>query len=580
MQSLKKGRYKISPNHKVVLKTAFLILFCNLPENGLFLCADSVTESGRSIMQKKLIPFEKVSQLSKTDLAYISGDRTLMPFYKYELRHEVFTQIIADKRQANTPRDVLADVLQQQYARIPYADTARSIIELLRQPNTFTVTTAHQPSLFLGPMYFIYKAITTINLAEAIQGIVGLPYRIVPVFVLGSEDHDIDELNHIHLFNKTVRWNPGYEGPVGKIPTSTLRPALEELKAILGETENARYMYTRVERAYTNHATFGAATQVLLHELLGRYGLIVLDMNNRELKQEFLPIMRDELLTQTSQKLVTDTADQLNKLGFKTQATPREINLFYMGDHSRNRIVLENDRYKVLNTDLEFSQTEMLAELDQHPDRFSPNVVLRPLYQETILPNLAYVGGGGELAYWLERKSLFEHFKINYPVLVRRNSALWLDRDTSRRLNKFGFTVSQFFDDLDTLIKFYVEANATADVNLFSEITELRQIFERIANKANAIDSTLTAAVKADESRQVSNLEQWQNRLLRAEKQKHDVSLGQVKALKERLFPGGGLQERHDNFMQYYLRYGDRFFDIAKEKLLPLEQGFVVIEDI
>lgn len=530
-------------------------------------------------MLKSLIPFDRVHQLAKTDIAYAIGDRTLAPFYKYDLNNEAFRRVIADKSQAKIPRETLVQVLEKQYQNLPGNALTLESVRVLGEANTFTVTTAHQPCLFLGPLYFIYKALTTINLAEAALGLVSGSYRVVPVFVLGSEDHDLEEVNHTTLFGKRLEWQPGLSGPVGDFPTDSLAPLLERLRVILGEGNNAEAMFTRVQRAYDGKRTFAEATQALLHDLFGRFGLVVLNMNDPALKRHFVPIMRAELTEQPSFKLVSETTERLNALGFKTQAAPREINLFYMKPGLRERIVLEDDTYRVLNTDLTFSRAEILAELEAHPEHFSPNVVLRPLFQETILPNLAYVGGGGELAYWLERKSLFEHFGVNFPLLVRRNSVVWLDRDAVRRLQRFGFSSARIFDDTETLIKTFIENNADAEVNLSLEIADLRRVFNRVAEKAEAIDPTLVNAVRADEVKFADALAHWQSRLLRAEKAKHEVTINQIRVLKERLFPGGGLQERQDNFMQFYLRLGEQFFNELKEKLLPLERGFVVLED-
>lgn len=517
--------------------------------------------------------------MSKTDLAYASGVEHLVPFYKYDLRQDVFHQIIADKKQNPTPRKVLADVLRKQYQNIPNNEHPLRLIQLLEQENTYTVTTAHQPCLLTGPLYFIYKAITAVNLAEAVQGIIGPGGHIIPIFVLGSEDHDIAEVNHVRMFNKSVVWNPEQGGPVGRIPTHTLREALELTDAILGPTDNARKISAVIHAAYNGQNTFAQATQALIHSLLGHFGIVVLNMDDPDLKRQFIPVMESELKEQIAHQLVVETAAQLNELGYKTQATPREINLFYLGEGSRERIVKEGDAYKVLNTSLTFSQEEMIAHLHQYPERFSPNVVLRPLYQETILPNLAYVGGGGELAYWLERRRLFEHYGINYPMLVRRNSVLWIDRDASKKLERFGFTVDQFFGETEALVKLYVETNASADVDLGPELRNMDRLVHKLSEKAAAIDPTLEKAALADGVKMKDILNGWQSRLIKAEKQKHEVTLQQIRTLKEKLFPGGGLQERHDNFLPFYLRYGDRYFDMLKERLLPLEHGFIVLED-
>ncbi len=530
-------------------------------------------------MIKKLIPFEKVLQLAKTDLAYATGVEHLVPFYKYDLRHDVFHQIIADKSAQEVPRADLVEVLNDQYRNIPGNEHVLELIAQLGDKNTFTVTTAHQPSLFLGPLYFVYKAITAINLAEAMQGVIGPAAKILPLFVLGSEDHDIEEVNHIQLFNKQVVWNPEDKGPVGTFSTASMGEVLEQIDSILGPTDNARAVFAKLQAAYNGQATFSAATQALLHEMMGRFGLIVLDMNDKRLKKHFIPVMETELKEQVSYKKVIEIAEKLNALGYKTQATPREINLFYFTGSGRERIVKEDNRYKVLHTDLQFTQEEIIAHLHAFPERFSPNVVLRPLYQEIILPNLAYVGGGGELAYWLERKSLFDHFGINYPMLVRRNSVLWIDRDSSRKLDRFGFTAAQFFEEVETLVRQFVENNASGEVSLAPELTKIDRLIDRVAEKAFPVDATLEKSIRADGVKLKGMVEQWQSRLMRAEKQKHEVTIGQLRTLKEKLFPGGGLQERTENFLPFYLRYSDRFFDLLKEKMLPLEHGFIVLED-
>ena len=530
-------------------------------------------------MHKTLLPFDKVPQLAKTDVAYATGDPRLQPFYRYEPRLDSFYEIISEKEKTAFPRETLVEVLKEQYRAFPRHQKVTENIGALLDNNTFTVTTAHQPSLFLGPLYFLYKALTTINLAEAVEA-KNAGKRIVPVFVLGSEDHDLEELNSINLFGKKLLWQTDEKGAVGSMSTTGLAPMLAELKAILGESEAAVALFSRIERAYTTSKTIAEATQALLHDLFGRYGLVVFNMNDARLKRHFIPVLKAELLEQPCFKIVHETTARLNELGFKLQATPREINLFYMKPGLRERIVLENGAYKVLHTNLVFSQTEILAEVENHPERFSPNVVLRPLFQEMVLPNLAYVGGGGELAYWLERTPLFDHFGVPFPALLRRNSVLWLDRDAGKKLQKFGFSPSEFFADTETLVRTYVEKHAAGEVSLEQETDDLRKIFDRIAAKATVIDPTLEKAVRADEVKAIGSLEQWQGRLVRAEKQKHEVTLNQIRAGKEKYFPGNGLQERHDNFMPYVLKYGDAFIEALKANLEPFDAGFVILEDV
>lgn len=531
------------------------------------------------VMRKTILPYPRVPQLSKTDIAYATGDERLAPFYTYLPALDFFEQILLEKERAEYPRADLADALLRQYQNFPRQEKVIQNIEALRHDNAFTIVTAHQPSLFLGPLYFVYKALTTINLAEAVEARTGGRRRITPVFVLGSEDHDIEELNKVNLFGKQIVWSPGETGSVGSMGTASLAPALDELRSILGESDAARGIFERVERCYRDQKTFAEATQAMLHEFFGQYGLVVLNMNDAALKRHFIPIIQAELSEQPSFRIVNETIGQLAKQGFKAQAAPREINLFYMKPGLRERIVLEDGQYKVLNTELAFSEKEILLEAENHPERFSPNVVLRPLFQEMVLPNLAYVGGGGELAYWLERKSLFRHFGLQFPMLVRRHSVLWLDRDAGKKLAKLGFSPAQFFADTDTLVRSFVEQNAAGEVSLEAEIKGLKTIFEQVAEKAKAIDPTLEKAVLAESVKAVAGLEQWQGRLVRSEKQKHETTLNQLRSLKEKLFPANGLQERHDNFLSYVLKYGDGFIGALKENFAPFDTGFVILEE-
>jgi bacillithiol synthase len=534
-------------------------------------------------MIKTLLPYDKVPQLAKMDIAYATGAADIRNFYKYEPTIDSFPTLIEDKKQSlpadyQNGRNQLVAALQTQYAKLPENEAVSSNISSLTDENTYTVVTAHQPNVFLGPLYFLYKAITVINLAKTVTNSLGGKAKIVPVFVMGSEDHDLEELNHINVFGKKLVWETEEKGAVGAMSTKTIQPLLDQLETWMGESEAAKTLLTQLRISYQLKNNVAEATQAMLHFLMGKYGLIVLNMGDTRLKRLFIPFFKSELLEQKSIGFVQETTAKLNELGYKSQATPREINLFYLQDGSRERIVrVESATYQVLNTNLTFTEAEMLQELEAHPERFSPNVVLRPLYQEFILPNLVYVGGGGELAYWLERKSLFEHYGVNFPMLIRRNSVLWLEPDAQKKLQKFGFTPIQFFQDTEILVRQYIDANLETDVNLDKEMQELAAIFDKLAKKAQIIDPNLEKSVRSDEVKFSSALEQWQSRLVRAEKAKHEVALQQMRTLKEKLFPNNGLQERTENFIGYYVKYGDAFLETLKENLDAFDKGFVIL---
>ncbi len=525
-----------------------------------------------------LIPYAEVPQVSSRDKAYAREDEALKPFYKYSTEYTSFAQIIEDKKEDNTNREVLVKALLQQYSKLGMHGNVKSNIGKLAEQKTFTIVTAHQPSLFTGPLYYIYKIISTLNLAKKLNTY--LPdYQFVPVFITGGEDHDFEEMNHVNLFSNQLLWKNNEKGSVGAMKTSSLKNVLAELKGILGESENAKTIYELMERTHTNFDTYSDAALSLVNELFGKDGLVCLNMNQADLKREFIPIIKDEIFNQASQPLVEASAERLNDAGFKTQASPREINFFYLNPQIRERIVFEDDHYRVLNTDISFSKEELEKEIDNHPEHFSPNVIMRPLFQELILPNLAYIGGGGELAYWLERKTQFEHFKLNFPMLIRRNSAVWIDKGMKKRIDKLGLNSTRLFQNTEELIKDFVKENSDGELNFSLEKKELEAIFERVKNKTIEVDASLGKTVLAESAKQIKSLENLESRVMRAEKQKHETSINQLRNLKEKLFPSNGLQERKDNFMAFYMKHGEAYLETLKDVFDPLEKSFVVIEE-
>ena len=526
-------------------------------------------------MQIDRVPFSEVPQFSTRDVAYATGSDDLQAFYKYPVSLPAFAQVIEDKAKDPTDRELLVRELEKQYATLSEVPAVRDNLSHLRSRQTFTVITAHQPSLFTGPLYYILKICSTINLSRQLAK--QYPdYHFVPVFITGGEDHDFAEIDHARVYGNTLRWQTEAGGPVGQLRTDSLAPVLAELKDILGDRPVAREIYATIERAYTSQAAYGAASVALVHELFATYGLIVADMSRRAFKEAFRPFMERELFESVSQPLIEQAQGQLAQLGYSGQAHARQINLFYLSPGRRDRIVREGHTYRVHDTELRFSEAELREELQQHPERFSPNVVMRPLFQELIFPNLAYIGGGGELAYWLERKTQFETFGLNFPMLIRRNSALWIDRSNQKKLEKLELDFRTLFQDADLIIRDYVAARSDNELSLAAELEQLEAVFQQIAAKAKEIDPTLEKAVLGEHARQAKAVENLEGRLRRTEKQRFETAMTQIRTLRDKLFPDGGLQERSDNFLNIYLQEGPELFDVLIEHLDPLQPGLVV----
>lgn len=501
------------------------------------------------------IKYSDTKAFTKLFTDYVEGkNKALRELYRYEPSLEAFQQAIADLSEHNYNRKLLVDVLK---------DQGNSNAGILLNENTFAVCTAHQPCLFTGPLYFIYKIVSAINLAEAL----GQKYpsnRFVPVYWMGSEDHDFAEVNHVNLFGKRLQWEAPQDGPVGRISTATLKSVIDELARLAGETPNAKELMSLIGSAYNGKNTLAEATRSFVLALFGEYGLVVIDGDDPRLKREFVPVMTDDLQNHSANRLVNASVSKLETLGYQAQVKPREINLFRLSEGKRERI----DR----------STAAFEKELQQSPENFSPNVVLRPLYQQQVLPAVAYVGGPAEVGYWLEYKTLFAHYKTPYPVVMPRASVLWLDSKQRTQLEKLGLEPARLFQDIAQLEKELVKRNA-AGLSLEEEEARLREVFASLSAKAENTDPTLKATAEAELQKALASLEKLGAKMLRSEKQKQETALSQLRKLREKLFPEGQLQERHDNFMYLYLKHGKAFIAGLKQHLGAFQQQFIILSE-
>jgi bacillithiol synthase len=225
-----------------------------------------------------------------------------------------------------------------------------------------------------------------------------------------------------------------------------------------------------------------------------------------------------------------------------------------------------------------FSEKEMLEELNNHPERFSPNVILRGIYQETILPNIAFIGGGGELAYWLQLKDLFDHFKTSFPVLVLRNSFLITEKNWHEKIGKLNLQTEDFFKTEIELMNVLVKTESQRNLQLNGQLEKLTSFYAEIKDQAEAVDQTLSAHVEALKTAAIKKLNQLEKKMLRVEKRKFAAQQNQIQKIKQQYFPKNGLQERVENFIPFYAKYGKEFIDQLYRDSLGLEQEFSIIQ--
>ncbi len=524
------------------------------------------------------VPYKETGYFSRLVTDYLSGHPDTRPFYDFTPDASGIARAIGQRRNYPVNREVLVNTLKRQYSGLSHSEKTEENIRLLSHQNTFTICTAHQPNLLTGYLYFIYKIIHAIKLAEELSNLYP-GNHFVPVYYMGSEDNDIDELGTFRFRGDKFVWDgSGQSGAVGRMDTAGLKPLINSLFKQFGPPgKNCDDLLEIITEAYAKQKTIGAATQYLVNALFGRFGLVVLDPDDAEFKKSFVPVMEDELLNKASYPVITG---QIEKLGehYKIQAHPREINLFYLADQLRERIERNGEKWVVLNTAIEWTKNELLKELNEHPERFSPNVMLRGLYQETILPNAVFIGGGAEVAYWLQLKPLFEHYKVFYPAVHLRQSVMWVENRETKLREKLDFSIKDIFRPEPDLQKYFVANHAAADWQTGIELQAIESVFSTLKAKASAADSTLGPAAEAVITKMRYQLQLLEKKMLRAEKKKMQVQMDRITSLKNALFPAGGLQERIENFMDYWLIHGSNFIDTLKNGMHPLEPQFMIIE--
>ncbi|HET8735435.1 MAG TPA: bacillithiol biosynthesis cysteine-adding enzyme BshC, partial [Pricia sp.] len=479
-------------------------------------------------MQIDHLPFRRTGYFTELMCDYLDEKESLQPFYHRYPNLENFKGQIAEKAThfPDANREILYNVLQEQYKGITMTPETGSHLKKLKEPITFTVTTGHQLNLFTGPLYFLYKIVSTINLTKALKK--AYPkYNFVPVYWMATEDHDFDEINFFNFRGKKLQWNPDSHGDrpsgaVGDLKTDGLEEVYEAFANALGSSQNAEKLKTLFRNAYLENNTLTAATRYLAHELFGAYGLVILDGDHPDLKKLLIPYAEKDVFEQIPFEKVSHTISKIEKLPEKygIQVNPREINYFYLKDGLRERIIEQNGTFFIDNTELRFSKEELLGELQEHPERFSPNVIARPLYEEVVLPNLCYIGGGGEIAYWLELKSMFDVMEVPFPVVLLRNSVLAITGKQRRKLQNMNLSVADLFLGQSSLINKKIRAISNIDIDFSPQKRHLETQFEALYNLSEETDKSFLGAVKAQEVKQKKGLDNLEKRLLRAQKRK------------------------------------------------------------
>jgi len=471
-------------------------------------------------------------------------------------------------------REVLYKVFIDQSENLSLSSGQKENIESLRRSDTFTITTGHQLNLFSGPVFFVYKILQTIKTCRDLKE--SFPdFNFVPVYWMASEDHDFAEINHFKTENNYYEINEKPGGPVGRIKISDtyfISEFEKEFKDSIFGTE----LILMLKEAYQPGNTLTTAIRTLVNRLFSEFGLLILDGDSKDLKKQISNNFKEELLDFSLYENTKEKVDFLTARYGKVQVNPREINLFYLSE-TRDRIDFDGTHYHIVDRNIRFTKEEILTELENFPEKFSPNALMRPVYQETVLPNLAYIGGNAEIMYWLELKDYFSKINIPFPILIPRNSMLFLKEKTLGKIEKLELKVEDFFHNFTTITNNKILNNNDILKLLEEKEDLLAKQFSDLKAAAETTEQSFGNMVKAEEVRQLKSFKRLKKRLLHAEKAKQTELLERLENLFLDVHPSKTWQERVYNFSVFFADYGYSWLETCLEEMEIRESKLIIV---
>jgi bacillithiol synthase len=525
-------------------------------------------------MQCTNIPLVNTGQIHKLSLDYIRDNPDTRKLYNYKPSLPGIEKAMQDRKNFPVNRQLLSDNLKKQYRQMNpdfFEDAGNKKvldnIDLLQNDNTFTITTGHQLNIFTGPLYFIYKIISAIKYTENLK--LAFPsFDFVPVYWMASEDHDFEEINHINVWGEKITWNTQVSGPVGRLDPSPLKDCIEELAKVLERDKKGPELLQLFRDAYLNHKTLAGATRYLVNALFKDEGLVIIDGDDPGFKKVLVPVLEHDIFNNSVFNVLQETLEALGK-NYKLPVSPREINVFYLNENSRKRVVFENGTFKEWEGNKSWTENELRDEINQHPENFSPNVVLRGMYQELILPNLAYIGGNNEIAYWLELREAFQQENVFFPQLLVRDSALIVGKKAAKDIQALKLEVADFFLKFEDL-KFKFYQSNELDHPAEKDAEEIIVLYDRIRRNVQGLPADLVANIVKQLNPQSREVRRWKNDIHNKQLELQEKNISKLEKLYNNFFPEGEFQERHDNFIPYYLKYGKEWFKMLKSACNPL----------
>jgi bacillithiol biosynthesis cysteine-adding enzyme BshC len=531
-------------------------------------CYSTPEESG---LRVETLSFEQVPHQSHLFLEYVKDPVALRTFYPsaIQFHHELPQRVPEVLGAYRVDRAKVCDALTRMNQSWGAGEPTLSNIELLRESDCIAVVSGQQAGLFTGPLYTIYKALSAVKLAGCLRQ---RNTKAVPVFWIAAEDHDFAEVakaefigRDCQLKNVEVSTSLHREGqPVGQVVLDgSIDTVVDQLFELLPNSEFADDMKALVKKAWQPGRGYVESFATMMTSLLGRYGLIFLNPLDAELKKLASPLYSEAARRAPEiAAAIEQRSSELERAGFHAQvlATSNSFPLFLHDEAGARHAVtrVENGKYKTKDSDNEYTSDELATMAQQTPERFSPNVTLRAVVQDYLLPTIAYCGGAAEIAYFAQTAEVYRVLDRPATPILPRSSLTMIERHTGRVLERYGLTLADFFEGPEPVMKRVVEEHLGADTaKLFSKAEQnVNHELDRLRQELETIDPTLASALDTGRKKINYQLEGLRTRFVRAHMTRDEAAHRQLQRAFDQLYPNKDLQERHINITSLLARHG------------------------
>jgi bacillithiol biosynthesis cysteine-adding enzyme BshC len=537
------------------------------------------------------IPLTGLPDQSKLYTDYLENFEKVRKYYSVDFSNDEELRNYFAKALANfaPKRKTLVDVLRNQNSRLNTSQTYDPLLESLSKDNALAVVTGQQVGLFCGPLYTLFKAISAIKLASELKE--RFPeFEFVPVFWLEGDDHDLEESNHIHLLNgasdvvrvEAILTNGEEENlhPLSEIRfDASIEQVFQQVDALLTASEFKPALMQMLATCYKEGETYSTAFAKTLTKLLGKNAILLIDPYDAEVKKILKPIFEREFQSypRTSEEVIKQSAEL--EENYHLQVKPRVINIFYIEDGIRRGLEPIGSGISLRGTKRKLMPEQVRTILETKPESFSPNVVLRPVCQDYLLPTAGYVAGPGEVAYFAQLKGVYQHFGVEMPPLFPRATATILERRIKKIMEKYQLDFSDAFIEFDLLMKKALAAANPENIpGEFEKTTvDIKNSVERLEPLVARVDPTLKGTMDSTVSRIVHLLQHFEEKTTTAYHRKNEQVLQQTRKFQHSLYPNRELQERVLNFTYFYNKYGEEFVNLLFRELPAYSKSHKVI---